>query len=443
MLKNENEAIIFSISYDKSWYKDISKSEGGWALEMIDTGNPCGDGHNWSASEHSSGGTPGKQNSVSQPNPDNLGPKLLKAAAIDNITVLLTFNEKINHAFLDQIEILLEPEVAVVGKQLNRELTQLSLTLAQPLVARQPYQLTVITAKDCLGNAIDEAENQAVIWLPESAEAGDLVINEILFNPKSGGEEFIEIFNTSDKNILLDQIGLATNTKYENILVSPIVISPGDYLVFTGNAANLKSSFPNAPAEKLLSVNNLPALHNDESSLNFYINNLLLDSIYYHSSFHFPLIKDEKGVSLERIFSDRPALDENNWQSAVAQVGFATPGRINSQSRPEVVMAGSLAAEPATFAPGDPGGRSFTSINYQMESPGKLATITIHDLTGRTIRTIVQNQTLAASGSFIWDGITDQGQQVRMGAYLIVMEVYDLQGQLQIFKERVAVGRNF
>jgi flagellar hook assembly protein FlgD len=78
-----------------------------------------------------------------------------------------------------------------------------------------------------------------------------------------------------------------------------------------------------------------------------------------------------------------------------------------------------------------------------MDEPGKIATITIHDLNGRTVRTLAQNETLATSGSFIWDGTSDQGQQVRLGVYLVIMEVYSMAGDIELYKERVAVSRNF
>ncbi len=443
LLKDVNEKIIFSLSYDQSWYKDAAKANGGYSLEMIDNDNPCSGRHNWTATVNSNGGTPAEANSVAQPNPDNLGPQLTLAVALDANTVLLTFSEKLDYSRYQQLQIELEPQISIETKSINPELNQVTVTLQQPLQPRQGYQLTVVSAWDCLGNAIDDEQNIAVITLPEAAEANEVVINEILFNARSGGVEFVELYNTTEKNILLENLALQSSTSFNNLQLPYVIIPPFEFIVLTENADVLKADYPSAPLAKVVNTDNMPALNNDESSLSLFMNNILLDSVYYNSSFHFALLNDEKGVSLERIYSDQPALDENNWQSAVAQVGFATPGAVNSQARPEVVQAGSLTAEPSTFAPGDPGGRSFTSINYQFEKPGNLATVNIHDVSGRVVRSLIANETLANNGSFIWDGINDQGQQVRIGAYLIVMEVYNLDGELKIYKERVAVGRNF
>ncbi len=53
---------IAALRYDPSWYRDDSKSDGGWSLEMSDISNPCKDDRNWKASQHPAGGTPGRAN---------------------------------------------------------------------------------------------------------------------------------------------------------------------------------------------------------------------------------------------------------------------------------------------------------------------------------------------------------------------------------------------
>ena len=60
---------------------------------------------------------------------------------------------------------------------------------------------------------------------------------------------------------------------------------------------------------------------------------------------HSVFIKDEEGVSLERI-TNSASDGSQNWKSASASVGFATPGYINSNTiDPEFV------GEPLTVDP--------------------------------------------------------------------------------------------
>ena len=63
-------ALIHGVEYSSDWYQDELKSNGGWSLEMIDTGFPFYDQANWKASVSKKGGTPGSVNSVSESNPD-------------------------------------------------------------------------------------------------------------------------------------------------------------------------------------------------------------------------------------------------------------------------------------------------------------------------------------------------------------------------------------
>lgn len=57
--------LIDSINYSDNWYQSSTKKTGGWTLERRDPKSKCGGIFNWTASKDTSGGTPGKPNSVS------------------------------------------------------------------------------------------------------------------------------------------------------------------------------------------------------------------------------------------------------------------------------------------------------------------------------------------------------------------------------------------
>jgi len=82
----------------------------------------------------------------------------------------------------------------------------------------------------------------------------------------------------------------------------------------------------------------LPGLPDDEGSVAV-VNSTghVIDFFYYNRNFHSKMIRDEEGVSLERISFSNPTNDDQNWKSASAQSGFATPGLLNSNSRPELL----------------------------------------------------------------------------------------------------------
>ena len=75
--------------------------------------------------------------------------------------------------------------------------------------------------------------------VPDSCEYNDLVINEVLSHPKSGGATFVELYNRSQKVIESKNLWL-NRIKSDGALDvgSPIApqgrqILPGDYLILT------------------------------------------------------------------------------------------------------------------------------------------------------------------------------------------------------------------
>src|SRR5690606_8709577 len=85
----------------------------------------------------------------------------------------------------------------------------LVLTFNQQLNINLPYEISVENIRDCSGNQIDPSSNRAVLILPQQAEEGDIVLSEILFNPKMGYPKFIEIYNQSSSYINLQGWKLA------------------------------------------------------------------------------------------------------------------------------------------------------------------------------------------------------------------------------------------
>ena len=59
------------------------------------------------------------------------------------------------------------------------------------------------------------------------------------------------------------------------------------------------------------------------------------------------------------------------------------------------------------------------------------------------MRELVNNQSLGDTGSFVWDGLDNKNEKVRTGYYLVLFEVFNTNGNTQIFKETVAVTDKF
>jgi Lamin Tail Domain len=443
VLTLKTTATIDSVNYNSTWYQDDDKKNGGWSLELIDPENSCGEGNNWVASTDSKGGTPAKQNSVFANKPDLLGPKLVSVIAQPN-QLVLSFDEKLEKP-LGNVSFSISPSVPILNYAFsNAGLTEIKIELGQPLVLRQLYTLQVAKLRDCAGNFIQPKLNQLSFALPEEADSLDIVINEILFNPRPNGVDFVEVYNRSAKYINLGNHKIAN---YENgeikntkTISTDLIIAPTSFIVFTPDTSILKIQYLNGIIKNFYQMD-LPSFNDDTGSI-ILVNDKHQngDSFLYSDQYHSSFLKDKEGVSLERISILENTSEPSNWKSANSSAGFATPGFVNSNSRPEAsVSENAIRIEPEIFSHNRPG-QDFAKINYRFDQSGMVANIKILDQQGRLIKTVANNETLGFEGFFRWDGDREDGNKARFGYYLAWIEVFNGDGKVMTFRQRIVVA---
>lgn len=84
---------IHEIHYTLQWYKDPFKEQGGFTIEMIDLSAPCLGEINYEASIDHSGGTPGRENSISRIITDTSKPSIRNAFITDERHISLHFDK--------------------------------------------------------------------------------------------------------------------------------------------------------------------------------------------------------------------------------------------------------------------------------------------------------------------------------------------------------------
>ncbi|MDF1671968.1 MAG: lamin tail domain-containing protein, partial [Vicingaceae bacterium] len=438
--------LIHTVHYFDSWYQDLNKEDGGWTLEMVDPNNPCGEANNWRASTKWFGGTPGTQNTAFGTNPDVVMPQLLQANALTDSTVQLTFSEYIESSSLLAATYSINNSISI-GLITVVDGKNVILNLSNKLTFQIVYSVTVTGASDCVGNLIG-TNNKADFALPEQGFVGDLVINEVLFNPYTGGSDFVEVYNNSNKYVNLQNWNLAniendSVDNYKPITDQPYLLLPGGFVLLTKDAQNTANEYVNSVTTAFLQMETLPTYNNDEGDV-YLINNLgmVVDSFSYNEDMHFALLNSVDGVSLERIDYDRNSNDASNWHSASEDVGFATPGYENSQYQQTNNDGNEINVEPETFSPDNDGYDDVVNINYNFSEGGYVANVLIYDAKGRLVKNLLQNQLLGTSGTFSWDGTSDNNEKGRIGIYIIFVEVFDLNGDVKSFKKTcVLAGR--
>lgn len=399
VIRDSKGLVIDSIAYNISWYRSSEKSDGGWSLELIDLNNPCGEDDNWTASEDLDGGTPGKVNSVNTNKPDVTPPTVLSVTAVSKDTLLIAFNEKLKDT----------GSISLAGKSRLRYRAIMHV-LSESLQTRKLYTITIADVADCNGNRMEPATLSFA--LPESASPNDIIINEILFNPKPGGSDFVELYNRSDKYINLK------NWKLTGKLITALdyIMTPGSYHVLD----NSNMSMPSMP-------------DNEGTVIVMDNQNIVIDQFTYNDNMHSPILSDTEGVSLERL-----SPESNEWHSANGSAGYSTPGMPNSNLRPIMPIDQILTIKPEVINPS--GNVPFSQIFYRFDNGGMVANVSVVDTEGRIIKTIASNETLATEGSFQWDGDRNEGGLARSGYYMVWFQVFDMSGDVRVYRKRIVLG---
>ncbi len=453
LLSKENTT-LHAVNYNVNWYQNELKKEGGWSLEMIDPKNPCTGMDNWRASVDPSGGTPGRKNSIDAVNIDATAPTLLRAFATDATHITLTFSENTdslsaataaNYIISNGIG---SPASAVAIAPLFNMAT---ITLTAPLQPNTVYNVTATNIKDCKGNIIN-SNNTVNVGVPGNLLPFDVVVNEILFNPKPGAEDYVELYNRSNKIINLKNAYLA-NRSSSNSAVSNITqisgidypLFPDEYIVCTRNKQSLLQNYVALNPAAIIEMAT-PSYNDDEGNvilLNEQGN--IIDEIAYKDDWHFALISNDEGVALERIEPNDtslvPAKQQANWHSAASNIGFGTPTYKNSQFKSNQTVQGDITTLPEIISPDNDGVDDFATINYNFPEAGYVSNITIFDAQGRPVRYLQKNALNGTSGFYRWDGLGEKQQKLPVGLYIIYSEVFNLQGKVKKFKSTIVLAR--
>lgn len=448
-LRSPQDKTIHAVSYAIEWYQNEVKKDGGWSLEMIDTKNSCSGISNWKASTDASGGTPGNRNSVDGMNADDSPPQLVRTYSLDDLTLIALFDEPLDSASASLVSnYSLSTNIAISSASSQAPLfNSVVLTLSNPLQKQTSYSLTVSNVKDCKGTVIG-VYNKAKAGLAEEASSNDIIVNEILFNPRPSAFDYIEIYNRSNKIVDASKLYVAnrnvsgTLASIKKLSETPFYIFPNDYTVITEDAASLKHEYLVQNPQNVLMLSSLPSFPDDKGTV--VITNSqgnIADELSYSEKWHFGLINNNEGVALERIHPNDSSQKQNNWHSAASTSGYGTPTYKNSQYQQVNPINATIEVSPRIFSPDNDGLDDIATIFYQVTEPGYVANITIFDANGILVRYLVKNALLGLKGSWNWDGLNENGQRLAVGTYIIYTEIFNLRAKKQQFRNTIVLAR--
>ncbi|OAV66483.1 hypothetical protein Barb6XT_01910 [Bacteroidales bacterium Barb6XT] len=283
-----------------------------------------------------------------------------------------------------------------------------------------------------------EPEIPEVPATPAAVQPNDIIFNEILPNPYPDASEYIELYNRSGKELPLSGLSVATrktdgslSTRYPLSSISA-PLSADEYAVLTKDAKGV-TDFYHIPCPENIHTLKLPVLANTNATLVLFrtTDGAVIDELSYSSKWHTSLIKEEKGVSLERIDPEAATQDASNWTSASSPSGYGTPGSQNSQygktsgeQQPTQISKPQYSHETGLYA-----------ILYLLDQAGYSCRASVYDLSGRHVADISDNELIGTSGKIFWNGTSSNGSKLTPGLYILYIELYHGSGKTRRHKE--------
>ena len=258
------------------------------------------------------------------------------------------------------------------------------------------------------------------VSLPPPA-AGDVFLNEILFNPLPGGADYVEVVNMSGRGLSFAGCSIANGK--DTFALPARDIAAGSYMVFTTDSAATVSGYD--AEDSFVVETRLPSMPDDAGCVYLHDpDGVVIDSLCYSEDMHSPLVSDAEGVALERC---NPLSDV--WVSASSFYGYGTPGRQNSQymQEPENPAGSQVLVSPASFTPDGDGNDDFVRICHSMDG-GASGSLYIYHANGYMVKTIYSGVLLSAEDCAVWDGTDDDGRLCPVGIYVALFEAVDENG---------------
>ena len=446
-----DEALVSEVSFNDSWYHDADKRNGGWSLEQIDPFNPCAGTLNWSASTDPSGGTPGRENAINAPNETT--PTVARVSMLGDNMVLLWFDQQMNRESLNDpskytvMELDLHP-VEVICNPV--ESSSLELLFDYHFEEGAVYTLVLNDLESCSGQPITP-DTHINFGIPNEINKGDILINEILFDPINPGVDYVELYNYSDKTFDLSELKLGVikesfpnpvDTTLKEITPDSRLMMPNDYVLLSTDGYTVSQQYQCEPTH-FVDMASFPSYPNSGGiALLMSRKGVVIDQMTFSEKMHYPLLKETKGVSLERVSWEVPSDQPDNWHSASEAAYFGTPGHHNSMmaTSHDTQADQPINAEPQVFSPDGDGFDDTCLFSYQLESSGCTMNAYVFSAEGRLVRHLVKGELVAQEGCFVWNGLDSRGLKAPIGIYVVVTEVFDMEGNVRRYENAVAVA---
>ena len=274
------------------------------------------------------------------------------------------------------------------------------------------------------------------------AQQGKLLLSELLFQPRSGEAEYVELYNNSNADVELSEyhivrwIGDSLGKHYS---LPSYTVGAHEYVVLTKDAASVTANYTVRQISRLVECN-LPTYPNDGGAVVLCkADSTIVQRLDYSPSMHSRLLRNKSGVSLERRDFMRDVNEASNWFSASSLSGYGTPGYENSQSSEYLVEEASFQFSSDIVSPDGDDYQDELSIEYTLDDWELAARAEVRDARGKLILRLLNGALLGTHGTILWNGRSVDGRRLPQGQYIIVITIYNTAGTQQVLKRTVAL----
>lgn len=274
-------------------------------------------------------------------------------------------------------------------------------------------------------NDTSPSDNIWVRQLGSADPAGSIVINEILYNPETGNQEWIELYvppqSCYQQELTIED--LAGNSEDFTLTYMSL-----PYLVLCRDPALLQSRYLDCPAAAIVQVNSLPALNNEGDAIFLKTaGGTVLDSMSYVGN------TNKKDVSLERYVNPDSTV---TWHYCF-NAAKGTPGQINSTPPPPSELP--LGKVKLVGSPFNPLKGESMKLQYNFRDETNTLDCVVYDLKGIKRYTIASGLQTESSGELSWDGKNRQGKALERGIYILRVEARNSLGHYFMRKQLAVV----
>ncbi|WP_157446971.1 hypothetical protein [Cytophaga aurantiaca] len=430
-----NDSLLIDlVSYNTSVMSTDFRSDGGYSIMRKTYPEECMLSQEIDFSQEHVGGSPGYISGV-----------IISSTLAINATVLsvrevsIKMNTKVS-GWDTSFYALLGVDHAVYNRYSYG--TSYTLYLQQVLEEGNAYNLLIDSIRTCR-NQMKYVNTEIEIIYPKQIEKNEVFVNEILYNPNSGGVDFIELYNTTSKYIQFRQTHFynESNGVVQHLYFSDdVVIKPLGFVVLTSDTAILKEQYANTISANAFQITHFLSLPDTGGKLTWVApNSDTLDQVYYGDSYHNPLLRNTEGYSLEKVSSSDSYFSVSNWTTSAVN---ATPGYINSQHEvSDKIQQKGFYCNPCHVTTNLNGVNDYVMLHLNEAAQGCFGSIGIYRLSGEKVLDLLVNQSLGNMNTIQWNGQQQGGALLEAGIYIAVAQWWTSNGQVYVSKIAISTSQ--